>query len=193
MLQEYGSFYAITGGFVSLEDLVNKTEAILNKGIKIIQLRSKSNKETYLEEAQAILPLIEHYQAQLLLNTDLATWQQINQISSKVGLHLASDKAAEFTSRMIPQSIPLSMSVHNIEQLEQATKLQADVVLLSPVLPTKSHPELEALGWDKAQELKEQVSMPVFALGGVNSSHLEIARRYGFVGIAGIGAFWPSF
>lgn len=192
MLRQYGHCYAITGRFTDRETLVEATKAVLNQGVRILQLRSKSSKADYMRETESLLPLMEQYQAQLFLNTDLATWQQVEAIAPQVGLHLASEKAAQFEHRMIPTNVPLSMSVHNQQQLVQANKLQADIVLLSPVLPTASHPELAALGWKKAQSMCVSASMSVFALGGVAAQDLDIALEYGFAGVAGIGAFWPK-
>jgi 8-oxo-dGTP diphosphatase len=60
---------------------------------------------------------------------------------------------------------------------------------LSPVLPTSSHPGIEPLGWDRFAALADQVSIPVYALGGMKPDDWLRARDRGGQGIAGISAF----
>lgn len=82
-----------------------------------------------------------------------------------------------------------SAACHNLRELARARELGADMVLLSPVLPTPSHPGAQALGWTRFAELAGAAGVPVFALGGVGPGDLERARRHGAWGVAGISAF----
>jgi 8-oxo-dGTP diphosphatase len=87
-------------------------------------------------------------------------------------------------------SLLFSASCHNEEELLKAEKLRADFVVLSPVQKTASHPETPAMGWPQFANMVENVSMPVFALGGLSESDLEKAWLSGAHGIAAISAFW---
>jgi len=60
------------------------------------------------------------------------------------------------------------------------------------VLSTKSHPGVEGMGWPGFTRMRNEVSLPIFALGGLTSSDLETARRHGAQGVAGISGFWPA-
>ena len=67
-----------------------------------------------------------------------------------------------------------------------------DFVTLSPLQPTRSHPEAIPLGWDKAVELIADFNQPVYLLGGVGPDQLQQAWQAGAQGVAGIRAFWPQ-
>lgn len=83
----------------------------------------------------------------------------------------------------------LGCSCHNLEELEKAAQLQADYVIISPVLPTRSHPGAEGLGWKRFADLVARTRIPVYAMGGLTWSDLPTARAAGARGIAGISMF----
>lgn len=81
----------------------------------------------------------------------------------------------------------LACSCHSLAELQQAQSLGADFCTLSPLLPTRSHPEGESMGWKLFTELCAAATLPVFALGGLEMGHLDQIVRAGGQGIAGIG------
>ena len=80
----------------------------------------------------------------------------------------------------------ISASCHNIQEINKANFMSLDFVLVSPVLIDKFNPKL---GWKKFSKLAAQCSTKVFALGGMSFMDLEIARKHGAQGIAGISMF----
>jgi len=81
-------------------------------------------------------------------------------------------------------------SCHNAAELEQAAKLNASLVVLSPVLPTASHPGVSGMGWEKFAQLVAGRPTPVYALGGMRRELLETAMRHGAHGIALLSGVW---
>lgn len=69
-------------------------------------------------------------------------------------------------------------------ELAHAATLRADFVSLSPVYSTPTHPNVSGMGWKKFADLTNSLSMPVYALGGLDSSYLETAMRHRAHGIA---------
>ncbi|MNN96758.1 hypothetical protein D3C81_2157920 [compost metagenome] len=58
--------------------------------------------------------------------------------------------------------------------------------------PSASHPGAPALGWAAFEQLREQVSLPLYALGGLHPDDIAESRRHGAQGIAAIRALWPA-
>ena len=58
-------------------------------------------------------------------------------------------------------------TAHDLAEIGLANRLGADAVVLSPVFPTRSHPEARALGPVRFRLLAAQARMPVVALGGM--------------------------
>lgn len=81
----------------------------------------------------------------------------------------------------------LTIAAHGAPGLARARALAADAVLLSPVFPTRSHPDRAALGLVRAAALIRLMRVPVLALGGASPDMLFHLRAAGFAGIAGIG------
>jgi len=81
---------------------------------------------------------------------------------------------------------------HDLTQLQAAQRLGCDFAVLGPVQATDSHPGAVPLGWDAFEALREQVSLPLYALGGLGPGDIEQARRHGAQGIAAIRSLWPA-
>lgn len=180
--------YMITGEFTDMDDFLIKLKTGLEQGIRLVQLRAKhaSGEElsTLINQAK---PLCAKHKAHLLVNTSVEIAQQHN-----VGIHLCSQRLMACESRPLTKEHLVGASVHNEKELQQANRLGLDFVVISPVLPTRSHPEVNPIGWDTFRTLTSQSSVPVYALGGVSTEELEHARQAGAQGIAAISAFWRS-
>lgn len=82
-----------------------------------------------------------------------------------------------------------SAPVHSFEELSAAEKAGADLVFLSPLFETRSHPGAAALGPARFAEIARATRLPVIALGGMNESRGREAEALGAYGWAGIDAF----
>lgn len=102
------------------------------------------------------------------------------------GLHLPARALQCLSQRPLPASSWLAASAHNAQELQQAERLGADFVTLSPVQLTDSHPHALPLGWESFAALVEEVKLPVYALGGMQIKDIERAWRCGAQGVAGI-------
>jgi len=105
-------------------------------------------------------------------------------------LHFPGRALAQLNERPAFDGI-ISAAVHDQAALVRAEDLGLDMALVSPVLPTPTHPDSPALGWPQAESLMKGAPLACYALGGVTPEDLVNARDHGAVGIAGIRAFWP--
>jgi 8-oxo-dGTP diphosphatase len=164
---------------------LTQLEKRLRDGIRLVQLRAKSMPEVdYIALAKKSLALCEKHNALLMLNADPTVAVTVG----AHGVHLDSGRLQSLSAR--PNVKWVSASCHSLEQLQQAEKLGADFMLLSPVAATASHPDTVPLGWQRFAELTEQVSCPVYALGGMTPSDLQLAFEHGGQGVAAIRALW---
>lgn len=181
--------YMITGSFESHSDFELKLENSLKKGIKLVQLRCKktSDKE-YKQLAEISASLCHKYNAILLLNTSLEVFSSV----SAQGLHLTSQMLSSIVNRPIDDDLILSVSCHSEIEIEKAKQLKADIVLLSPVKETSSHPGVKGIGWQRFSELVAAIEAPVFALGGMAEADIDDAKSSGAQGVAAISSFWKA-
>ena len=82
-----------------------------------------------------------------------------------------------------------SMSVHNRKELASAIRARADLVFISPVFPTRSHPSARTLGPLGISQLARLAPMPVIALGGMTSQRMRRLNGLNIHGYAAIDAW----
>lgn len=77
-------------------------------------------------------------------------------------------------------------TAHGLRELAQAARCRADVALLSPVHPTRSHPGAPGLGPVRFRALASRAPLPVLALGGMNRRRARHLLTPGWAAIDGI-------
>ena len=105
------------------------------------------------------------------------------------GLHLA---AGRNPGRSRPRRGLVSASAHDAAELRAAVRAGADLVFVSPVFPTASHPGARALGPVRAARLARAAParIRVLALGGIDGRTARALSRR-FTGAGAIGALSP--
>ena len=185
--------YAITGAYGDDVEFAARLSNVLARGIQMVQLRiADFCINTHQHLLDNALELVDQSGAHLIVNCSLAEFKRITQLrpNNNVGLHLNRHHAAVISERPVGHDVLFGVSCHGVEEIAQAHKIGADYLLLSPVLPTASHPTAESLGWEAFSALTAQANIPVYALGGVCDEYVAIAQSCGAQGIAGIGAWW---
>ncbi|WP_343225159.1 thiamine phosphate synthase [Luteimonas sp. MC1750] len=162
-------------------------DATLANGISRIQLRLPgAAPDLFRELATAAAARCRRAGAELLVNADVALACELG-----TGVHLRSSQLATITQRpMLAEGSLLAASCHTAEDLAHAARLGCDFVVLGAVKATASHPGEPGIGWEAFAALRESVSLPVYAIGGLGPEDMGDARRRGGQGIAGIRALW---
>jgi 8-oxo-dGTP diphosphatase len=142
-----------------------------------------------LDEA---IQAVNQSNGRLVINSSLTEFDLLTHSlpDKKLGLHLNHHHAAAINARPVGQEVLFGISCHNAEEITHAQNIGADYLLLSPVLPTDSHPSAKLLGWESFSALAELANIPVYALGGVGEEHIKTAQSCGAQGVAGISAWW---
>jgi len=83
----------------------------------------------------------------------------------------------------------LSRSAHNRREAIAAVRAGADLLFVSPVHPTRSHPGAPALGPMRLSAITRDLPIPVIALGGMTPERFKSLEALGIHGWAGIDAW----
>lgn len=183
---ELPALYAISNvAELGVESFLIKLQAQLDAGLQLIQLREKNLTPERLRELAVRTVAMAHAAgAKVLINGDLALAREVG----ADGVHLTSLQLAELTER---HSVAwCAASCHTDEELQRAQRLGCDFAMLSPVLPTQSHPGAAHLGWERFSALAAGSSIPVYALGGLTRAEMSIAWQRGAHGIALLRQAW---
>ncbi len=164
-------------------------ERSLQAGIQLMQFKAKGLDEAaYRALAAKVIPLAHRYDCQVLVSGNAAL---VNELGAD-GLHLDSKALASCTSRPLPDYFLIAVSGHSLEELQAGEAIGASFGVLSPINYTSAHPDIEPLGWEGMKAVTAQLSIPVYALGGVSADDEAAALAAGGRGIAGNKGLWKD-
>jgi thiamine-phosphate pyrophosphorylase len=107
------------------------------------------------------------------------------------GVHLGTrSMPVDLVRKLAPPESVVGVSCHSLAEALAAESAGANYLLLGPIFPTPSKLQFgPPLGLSKLREVTSQVSIPVFALGGITADRVAGCRENGAAGIAGIRIF----
>lgn len=180
--------YAITNmAELGEKEFFLRLEYALQNGLKLIQVREKTMSHDALKKfAQAVIVLANKFNARVLINRDQALAYQVG----AAGVHYNSQQLMTLPEK--PADLLCAASCHNQQELAQAQLLGLDFVVCSPVLPTLSHMDAPTLGWQKFEEIIQDCSLPIYALGGLSEQDMQQAWAHGAHGIAMQRSVWKA-
>lgn len=125
--------------------------------------------------------------AEALINGDISLARELG-----TGVHLRAGQLPELSMRPLAEGVSVAASCHTAEELRRAEDLGCDFVVLGSVAETASHPGAAPLGWEGFARLREVVSLPIYAIGGMSPADIGHARQQGAQGIAAIRSLWAA-
>lgn len=176
--------YAISNAAeLGVEPFMVRLQVQLEAGLRLIQLREKSlGRDELRDLARRVTALAHEYGAKVLINGDVALAQELG----ADGVQLTSGQLG--VER--PAVAWCAASCHSAAELRRAEALGCDFALLSPVLPTQSHPGAAHLGWEQFAKLAAGSSIPVYGLGGLSAADMRTAWERGAHGVALLRQAW---
>lgn len=107
------------------------------------------------------------------------------------GVHLGTHSMpVDLVRKLAPPGFVVGVSCHSLAEARAAEAAGANYILLGPIFPTPSKLQYGLpLGLARLREVTSQVSIPVFALGGITADRVAACRENGAAGIAGIRIF----
>ena len=177
---------AITPNIDKSESIRSLFDRYAEMGIQLVQFQQthlcENDYLSWFDNAQSIA---KNHGLRLLYNQSLRGYKD----EWNVGFHANSHVLDLLTERPISDQLLFSASCRNLKELQHAEKLAADFVTLYPICPNAKSWKEQVLGWEKFRDLASQVSLPVYALGGLSENDSDIALESGAFGIAGTFAF----
>lgn len=180
------SIYAITNSKKYGEtEFMRRLRVALDKGLRLVQVRERDMSPEQLESfARQVVVLAREHGARVLINSDEALALRCG----ADGVHLSSQQLMQ--SRKRPRTPLWAASCHDAAELAQAATHEADFIVLSPVLPTPTHPDAAGMGWENFTKLVNNYPVPVYALGGMKRDLLDTAMQHGAHGISLLSGIW---
>ncbi|MCD6300435.1 MAG: thiamine phosphate synthase [Dehalococcoidales bacterium] len=186
-LKQLHGLYAIIDTQVIKER--NSTEVasqIIQGGAKIIQLRDKIlNKKDLLPIAQQLKNLCAEHNVLFIVNDYL----DIALAADADGLHLGQeDLPIKAARKLLPIDKILGCSTHTVEQAKTAEAEGADYIGVGSIYPTPSKETATVVGLDTLRQVRQTISLPIVAIGGINQNNAAEVMATGADAVAVISA-----
>lgn len=170
---------------LGVDSFLARLDVALANGLQLVQVRDKTlPDDARLHLARETVRRAHLHGARVLINGPL----ELARAAGADGVHLDSSVAASLDMR--PDCEWVGVSCHDGAELAHAVALGADFALLSPVLPTLTHPGAATLGWPVFASLAAASPIPVYGLGGLARDDVALARSHGAHGVALLRGAW---
>ncbi len=168
----YHGLYAITHEAVQLtaEALCTQVTAAIHGGARMIQYRHKGLNATLREQqALALLRCCRHHAVPLIINDDVALAAAIG----ADGVHLGRDDMDLPTARaQLGEEAIIGTSCYNSIDLAIAAQQQgADYVAFGRFFASSTKPQAIAAEASLLHQAKEQLTIPIVAIGGITPAN----------------------
>jgi thiamine-phosphate pyrophosphorylase len=158
----------------------------LAAGARFFQYRSKAGTRRAIYETALLLALTARPAHALFLVNDHA---DIAAAVGADGVHLGQeDLQIRQARKILGPGKMIGISTHNALQAAEAERSGADYIGFGPLFPTATKNAGEAQGLRKLAHIKQSVSIPVIAIGGINHANVLDVVRAGADGVAVISA-----
>ena len=181
----------VSSEFCNGRDVCNIVADISRAGAKIIQIREKNLSDCAMFElVKKCREITADYQMLLIVDDRL----DIAMAAGADGVHLGQDDFPLIEAKKLAPDMFFGVSTHNREEIRKALDDGCSYLNIGPMFPTrtKSVP-CGALGLERIEELKSEVSCPFSVMGGIKEHHLELLCSKGFRHIAMVTEITMAF
>lgn len=163
-------YYFITDSALSKAGNLNDCRKAQASGVRLIQYRNKVLESRQMfDEALALRKICK--KALFIVNdrVDIALGVKAD------GVHLGSeDLPFEAARKMLGRNKIIGLTVSNLKEAKAAEKKGADYIALSPIFATGTKADAgKPVGIAALEEVSENVSIPLAAIGGINLSNAK--------------------
>ena len=157
-----------------------------NFEIVALTLREKDlYKNEYLNLVKKIYPICKRYRIDLILhqNYDL----NLDKKYKIEGIHLSYDNFKSLNKNiregLIKKYKRIGISIHSIDEAKEVENLGATYVVAGHIFETDCKKDLEPRGLNFIKELSSILTIPIFAIGGINEENSNLVLNSGTFGV----------
>jgi thiamine-phosphate pyrophosphorylase len=163
----------------------------LEGGVRAVQLREKDLPvRELLQLAQELRAITKEFGARLFINdrVDVA-----NAVIAD-GVHLGHQSMpVKAVRKVVGNDMLIGVSTHSMEEAKDAQAGGADFITIGPIFDTPSKTKLgNPVGINILKELKCELTIPFYALGGVKGGNIAQVINAGATGVAMISAIMAA-
>jgi thiamine-phosphate pyrophosphorylase len=186
-MKKLKGYYFITDSNLSLAGNEIDVISAVSCGVEVVQYRNKNaeTREMYVE-ALRLADICRQAKSIFLINDRLDIALAVDADGVHVG---QSDMPCLLARRLLGPDKIIGVTVHNLNEAIQAESDGADYLGVSPIFETATKPDAgNPAGIGLLEEIREQVDIPLAAIGGINHANAPQVIRAGADAICAISS-----
>jgi len=182
--------YLVTPAPIDDAQWLQAIDRAIEGGIRRIQLRASAAIGAARWRGLVIAAVASCRSAgvEVLVNGDIALASELG-----TGVHLRAAQLTGLGKRPLDGGSIVAASCHDADDLHRAEGIGCDFAVLGPLRATPTHPDATGIGWEAFARMREQASLPIYAIGGMEVEDIPLARAHGGQGVAAIRGLWQGF
>lgn len=165
-------------GYTTPEQVEPRTHALIDGGVKIIQLRAKGVELPLVRKWAICMQTICRERKVIFVLNDYP------EMAAEIGadaVHVGQDGGSlADVRRIVGPGVIVGRSTHSPEQAQQARLEGADYIGFGPLFPTGTKPGRQSIGLQDIADTQANVGdMPMFCIGGINGTTLPQVLQAG--------------
>ena len=157
-----------------------------NFEIVALTLREKDlDKNEYLNLVKKIYPICKKYGIDLILhqNYDLNLDEKYNIEGIHLSYEIFKSLNKNIREKLIKKYKRIGVSIHSLEEAKDVENLGATYVVAGHIFETDCKKGLEPRGLNFIKELSSILTIPIFAIGGINEENSSLVLNSGAFGV----------
>ena len=157
-----------------------------NFEIVALTLREKDlDKNEYLNLVKKIHPICKKYGIDLILhqNYDLNLDEKYNIEGIHLSYEIFKSLNKNIREKLIKKYKRIGVSIHSLEEAKDVENLGATYVVAGHIFETDCKKGLEPRGLNFIKELSSILTIPIFAIGGINEENSSLVLNSGAFGV----------
>ena len=151
-----------------------------------LTLREKDlYKNEYLKLVEKIYPICQKYRIDLILhqNYDLNLDEKYNIEGIHLSYYSFKSLNKNIREELIKKYKKIGVSIHSIDEAKEVEMLGATYIVAGHIFKTDCKKDLEPRGLKFIQELSLILTIPIFAIGGINQENSHLVINSGAFGV----------
>jgi len=190
-MKAISGLYAVTPDLADTALLLIRTGAALAGGVKLVQYRNKTAGENLRrEQAAALREMCQRHDAALIVNDHIELAREID----ADGVHVGADDASIATARARLGSGKIigASCYSNLQQGLAAAAQGADYIAFGSFYASAVKPGATRAPLSILQAARQQIALPVVAIGGITTDNAGDLIRAGASAVAVISALFAA-
>ncbi|MGY3766109.1 thiamine phosphate synthase [Vagococcus vulneris] len=182
-MEELLPLYLVTNRYDFSDDIfLNIIREACQSGVSMVQLREKkATTRRFYELASTVKKITDDYSIPLIINDRIDICLAVD----AAGVHIGDDELpVDVTRQLIGPDKWLGVSSKTVAASLAAEKNGADYLGVGAIFPTSTKKNAEEVSIDTLKQITRETTIPVVAIGGINTTNLSILADSGISGIS---------